>query len=306
MSESIWNNNLLQIGNKTISPSLFHNNIGAFFVADLFDHTGDILDWNSFKSSHNISEAHYFNWLQIVDVLPKHWKESIKFDEGNSRIFCEFSPHLIVNAKLFPMEKLTSRTLYNILLKSKIKPPTSQKMFLSLFKVKSLPWKKIYTLPKTISIDSYSRIFQYKCLNNILYLNNTLHRIGFSDTPLCSYCKNDNETMQHLFLDCKVSNSLWFDIKIFFKNNIDIPDLNLQSAIFGFIDSNKDNLALNNVLLIYKLCLYRFRDKKLPNLQLFLKNLKEREFLERQIVLSNENKLLFHNKKWEFFTTMVY
>ena len=306
LSESIWNNNLLQINHKTISPSLFHDKIRAFFVADLFDHTGNILDWNSFKLSHNISEAQYFNWLQIVDALPRHWKKSIKLDEGNSRIFCEFSPHLIVNAKLFPMEKLTSKTLYNILLKSKIKPPTSQKRFLSLLKVESLPWKKIYTLPKTISIDSYSRIFQYKCLNNILYLNNKLHRFGFSDTPLCPYCNKDIETMQHLFLDCEVSKSLWFDIKMFFNNNLDIPDLNLQSVIFGFIDSNKDNLAINNILLIYKLCLYRFRDKKLPNLKLFLKNLREREFMERQIVLSNENKLLFHNKKWEFFVTMIY
>ena len=94
VSESIWNNNLLQIGNKTISPSLFHNKIGAFFVGDLFDHRGDILDWNSFKPTQNISEAHYFNWLQIVDVLPKHWKESIKYDEGNSRICVNFHPIL--------------------------------------------------------------------------------------------------------------------------------------------------------------------------------------------------------------------
>ena len=129
--------------------------------------------------------------------------------------------------------------------------------------------------------------------------------MGFSETPLCSYCDKENETIQHLFLDCSVSKALWHDIKVFFSSIIDIPDLDLQSAILGFIDSDKDNRVFNNILLIYKLCLYRFRDKKVPNLQLFLKNLKEREFLERQIVQFDDKKLLYHHKKWEFLKTMV-
>ena len=264
LSESIWNNSFLQIGNNTISPSLFHNKIKSLFIADLFYQTGKILSWNCFKLAHNINEIHYFHWMQIINAVPAHWKNCIKIDKGRSRIFCEFRPHLIVNAKLFPMEKLSSRELYNILIKTKFKPPTSQQKFHSLFKVNTLPWKKNYILPKMISIDSYSRIFQYKCLNNILYLNNALHRMGFSDTPLCSYCGQVNETMQHLFLDCSIAKSLWLNIRMFFKKSLDIPILDLQSAILGFIDTKKDNLALNNILLIYKLCLYRFRDKKCP------------------------------------------
>ena len=96
----------------------------------------------------------------MVDVIPRHWKETITSDQGISRIFCEFVPHLIVNAKLFPMNKLSSKELYNIFLKTKVKPPTSQKSLLSLFGVNNLPWKKIYTLPRLTSIDSYSRMFQ--------------------------------------------------------------------------------------------------------------------------------------------------
>ena len=97
--------------------------------------------------------------------------------------------------------------------------------------------------------------------NNILYLKKILHQIGFSDTPLCSYCEQENKTMKHLFCECTVSKSLWDQIKNYFKDTIQIPDLDLQSAILGFFEG-KDNLALNNILLIFKLCLYRFRNKK--------------------------------------------
>ena len=302
LSESIWNNNLILIDNKPISPIMFHNNVRSLFVADFFDHLGNILDWNSFRVKHNISEVLFFNWIRIIDAIPNHWRASIKADEGSSRVLCEFSPHLIVKANLFTMEKLTSRTFYDIMLVSKIKPPTSQRTLCSLLNTESLPWKKIYILPRITSIDSYSRNFQYKCLNNILFLNHSLHRMGFTESPLCSYCSSHNETMQHLFLDCEFSKVLWLDIKNHFANILTIPDLTLQSAILGFFDVDKDSLALNNILLIYKLCLYRFRDKKVPNFTIFLKNLREREFLERQIVLGNANKLLFHNNKWEFLT----
>ena len=89
------------------------------------------------------------------------------------------------------------------------------------------------------------------------------------------------------------------------KDTIQIPDLDLQSAILGFFEG-KDNLALNNILLIFKLCLYRFRNKKTPDLSLFVKNLRERESLERKIVFFNDNKIAFHNKKREFLTSMVH
>ena len=305
MSECMWNNNLLRIDHNIISPSIFGNKMNILFVADFFDTNGNLLPWNIFKNSHNIESKHYFNWIKMVDVLPRQWKQCVNDDKGKSRMFCEFVPHLIVNAKVFPMVKLTSKELYNIFLKTKVKPPTSQRTLLSLFNVDSLPWKKIYSLPNLISIDSYSRMFQYKCLNNILYLNNTLHHFGFSDSPLCSYCEQENETIQHLFLECIVSKSLWNEITLFFNNKLDIPNLDLQSAILGFFDSRKDSLALNNILLIFKLCLYQFRDKKAPTFVIFLKNLREREYLERKIVFLNHNKLNFHNKKWEFLTTLV-
>ena len=94
--------------------------------------------------------------------------------------------------------------------------------------------------------------------------------------------------MQHLFIECCVSKKLWSDIKTLFGNSIIVPDLTLQSAFFGFYSPNKDTFALNNILLIFKICMYRSRVKNQPDIQLFIKNLHERERMDRQIVLENE------------------
>ena len=146
----------------------------------------------------------------------QRWKVSVKSDRGRSRQFCDFKPHLIFHAKIYPLEKLTSRELYNSFIQKVEMVPTSQATIHRALNVDSLPWSRIYNLSRTVSVDSYSRIFQYKCLNNILYLNLSLHRMGLSDSPLCSYCHAENETIQHLFWDCISAEALWSDIQNFF------------------------------------------------------------------------------------------
>ena len=43
------------------------------------------------------------------------------------------------------------------------------------------------------------RSFQYKILNNTLYLNECLFKFNIVDSPLCSLCKQENESVIHLF-----------------------------------------------------------------------------------------------------------
>ena len=52
--------------------------------------------------------------------------------------------------------------------------PTSQYYFEIKFLDVEFDWKYIYTLSRKITTDPYSRYFQYKILNNVLYLNDKL------------------------------------------------------------------------------------------------------------------------------------
>ena len=131
--------------------------------------------------------------------------------------------------------------------------------------------------------------------------------MGLSTTPLCSFCNSDNETISHLFYHCNVAKSLWLDLQQFFSNKITIPDLDLQSAVVGFLDKGtKDNIFVNNVLLMFKITLYRNRDKGSVILNNVINNLKTRETIEKNIAGNNASKLGYHVDKWRIFYDIFY
>ena len=49
----------------------------------------------------------------------------------------------------------------------------------------------------------------FKILHNILFTNNKLFIFKMIDSPLCTLCNNEEETVFHLFIDCPEINSFW-------------------------------------------------------------------------------------------------
>ena len=76
----------------------------------------------------------------------------------------------------------------NVLVQKRFVPPTSRNEFAQKFDFSEEDWPKIYSLAGKCSIDSKPRIFQYKILNNALYLNKRLFRSKLTESPLCSMC----------------------------------------------------------------------------------------------------------------------
>ena len=104
--------------------------------------------------------------MQLINAIPSKWKKIIK-DEGK----CE---NLLKHNNLVCLEKLTSKELYSKQILNFNCKPTSQYYFEIKFPDVEFDWKYIYTLSRKITTDLYSRYFQYKILNNVLYLNDKL------------------------------------------------------------------------------------------------------------------------------------
>ena len=126
----------------------------------------------------------------------------------------------------------------SIVLKNEL--PTSQKYFCHIFPNLQVEWKEIYLLPRKVSIDTYLRMSQYKILNNILYLNKQLFIFNKKETKLCSYCRLQDETINHIFVECKFAIKLWCDLRHYCQCSFDIPILNPQSGTFGFFEIDLD------------------------------------------------------------------
>ena len=170
-----------------------------------------------------------------------------------------------------------------------------------------MDWKKIYLLPHKTTADTRLRVFQYKILNNILYLNKALFKFGKVHSPLCSFCKTEDETVIHLFHNCHKIKEIWKNLRTHFLPRIDIPLLSPQSAIFGFLidDTNENCLIINHLLLIFKFYIYKERENGNLLFPVLMKRITKVKSIEENSCGNDICKITKFNKKWKKIKNML-
>ena len=118
--------------------------------------------------------------------------------------------------------------------------PTSQMYFDNLFQNNLsgllVTWNQIYTLPRKVTIYSYMHCFQYKIINNMLFLNENLYIFQISITPQCLFCHAKEETTFQFFFECCKTQSLQEELRKYFHYDFPLPILSPQTALYGFLD----------------------------------------------------------------------
>ena len=154
--------------------------------------------------------------------------------------------------------------------------------------------------------------FQYKLLNNVLFLNKKLHIFGIKSSPLCSFCNLCDETPLHIFYECDSIKCLWSDLVHYFQNSLVLPILTPQTAIFGFLDSTnsdynfkKNKLLINHILLIFKLYVYRSREKQFIHINNLIAEIKSAKAIEKEIATSNSKKTIAFKNKWHITNDII-
>ena len=117
-------------------------------------------------------------------------------------------------------------------------------------KKSNLDWKAIYILPRIATVDTTSRVFQYKLLNNVLFLNKMLYQFGILPDSLCPFCSLEKEIPMHIFYSSNHTQIIWKRLTYCIQNNLDLPSLKSQIAIVDFTDSESENSIIINHLLI--------------------------------------------------------
>ena len=225
------------------------------------------------------------------------WKQKVNDSEKKvEKSYIVQDHHLIKNTIVTVLDKLTAREIYSVLLLSSGNTPTSQKYFGKIFRNKNFDWKKIYILPRVVTINSFQRNFQYKILHNILYLNKMLFTFGKTKTPLCSFCYSYDETIKRIFLECICVKQLWNHLRLFLTNDISLPILTPQTAIFGFINGIENNVykIKNQILHVYKSI-----ERGTLELSRLINEIKKVKLLEKNSAQNHVRKLEQYNVKWE-------
>ena len=110
-----------------------------------------------------------------------------------------------------------------------------------------LDWHDIDKLPFIVLIDTKSREFQCTILNRYLTTNSFLYKIGLANSPSCTFCKQESESLQHLFIMCSLRVGLRSDF-LTLSNQLNriLRDLSDSDILFGFWQRKEDDLFINH------------------------------------------------------------
>ena len=185
LSQYLWYNKSVQVDKASIYFLTFSEK-SISYVLQLFSDNDSIKKWHEFKREYNLHESSCLKWLQLVDSIPERWKFIIKENYENATNLIIHDHHLIKGSRVITLDKLTPTEIYSILISKVQNKPFSNIYFENLFNGYNIGWTAIYVLPCLVKYNTYMRSFQYKILNNVLFLNKKLHTFEIKPSPLCS------------------------------------------------------------------------------------------------------------------------
>ena len=118
------------------------------------------------------------------------------------------------------------------------------------------------------------------------------------DSPLCTFCKISDESLEHLFCRCDFSVTFWKSVVLWLKSlHNAIDSLNDCDKIFGLTHKRSHWLLLNHIIIAEKIVIYYSRPKNvLPTLRYLTIKLDHIEPIEQSIAIKS-NKLKIHEGK---------
>ena len=163
---------------------------------------------------------------------------------------------------------------------------------------------KDMSIPFKVAIDSRSREFQYKISHRYLGTNKFLYKIGLVPSSMCTFCKKESESIEHLLLKCEYSDSFWREL-INWLNTIEIKIEALSDVVkmFGLWNRQVDFYLLDHLLILANQHIYSCQNKRfLPSLKIFLAKVFSVYQIEA-VIFDSKGKRTFHVAKWKKFMT---
>ena len=162
-----------------------------------------------------------FQYWEIIHALPQYWKETIKqFARNLNNLYIQ-DHHLIKCNMIY-----NSKELYQIQLCLNYDKLTCQSYHEKNFDDYDFNWELIYRIPCITKLETKICFFQYKLLNNVLYLNKKLFQYDIISQSKCSFCELHDETPHHIFYECMYAQNLWNWLRLCLSEKVALPVLN--------------------------------------------------------------------------------
>lgn len=169
-----------------------------------------------------------------------------------------------------------------------------------------IDWKEINTIPYNCARETFLHSLQYQIIHQYFPCKYTLHIWHKEENNKC-LC-GETDTLQHFFVNCRVTNTFWLQLCGWIHANLDIGlNLNDFDILLGIpnFTKNKQINVLNFVILFAK---YFIRSCKFSNINVtlnqFINKLKDRMIIEKYIYILSDKIECFESTWQELYNAL--
>ena len=280
---------------KPDGESFFYKQLSSKGINKVCDLTIEnrFITFDQAVTKYNLNPSDAIQFASVIQCISKY---SAMLDDTTTHPIRDNFPGI---------ENLNSRKVSSTLRKQFAERPSSEVKLENDFGICHNMWENIYTVPFISTIETKLRAFQFKINHNIFYTNEKMARanmevvsdLGVSEkvSSLCTFCKEEVETLRHIFIECKAVQPLWSQLEKHI--NYQFSDV---EKIFGCFSKTNDRSfdIISHLTIIVKYYIHLCRLKKnTPHYQVLMKKITATESIEMKIAVKS-NKINQHLKKW--------
>ena len=158
--------------------------------------------------------------------------------------------------------------------------------------------RDIFVRPRRSTILNKHREFQYKLIHGVIYTKEQLFKYGFVGNNLCSFCQQELETYEHVFLNCKKVKDIW-TILITYYDLKEIRNMAWEDIFVGLSGVSIRIKFVNSLIIMLKYIIFKSRSTgTLPSFNKIQKTFSEYINTEKELA-TKRGKLGEHLLKWE-------
>ena len=118
-------------------------------------------------------------------------------------------------------------------------------------------WREIYCVGHSCTEDCCLRSFHLKGVHRLLVTNKTLFTWGIKNSPICTFCHAEEESICHLFYACNITANLWRSLAYWLNPTLQINEyFNIKNMCCGVIGNVENKCLLNIIILLFKRYIY--------------------------------------------------
>lgn len=256
------------------------------------------MSFTEFKQKFNVRGT-ILDYNRVIYNIPQVWKDKMNTSE---QYLAQYNMTIGMSLKCILKQKKGCRNIYKVFISNIERTDldiTAHTKWEDQLGQLYGNWEGIYTAMYQCTSDSNLLDFQYRIIHRILVTNRSLVRFGIQESEMCSYCGQEQETLQHLFIDCPHVSSLWTSLQAWLNSILNLRNpvkLTTAEILFG---SQQPNFELINfITLLGKKYIYQNKfSSRNVTIDSFKALLKYRFNSEKCIARKN-NKIEEFFQKW--------